>query len=194
MKRRLVGAARSAVVFAGGLASLQLAWLLLSIERHVRLDDLAFIGVWAATAFALAFLFLGLARFTGLIALAVLISALWVWQVFVAHYGEVDPVDFLMWSVFAAPLALMVSRSRQRVPASSNARPLSRWTAWALMACWAAVAFVGVELEHRPSWLPLVTWNALEALWIALPPLLTVRALLRLRCESPVESATANVR
>ena len=192
MKRRLVGAARSAAIFAASLASLQLVWLLLTVEWHVSLEDFVFIAAWAVSAFALVFLLLGLARFTGLVALLVLISALWLWQVLVAHAGEVQPVDFLIWSVFAAPLAMMVSRSRQRVPPSPGARPLSRWTAWALMACWAAVAFVGAELEHRPSWLPVVTWNALEALWIALPPLLTIRALLRLRCESPVESTLSN--
>jgi len=151
----------------------------------VNVDGFVFIAGWAVTSFMLAFLLFGFARLTGLIALIVLVSALWVWEAFVVHLGDVQGVDFVSWTLFAAPLVLTVSRVLQRVPTSVGKWRWNRWTGWALMTCWAALAYVGVELESRPSWLPLVTWNGLRALWIGLPPLLTLREFLRVRGRWP---------
>ena len=184
-RRRIVGAFRLAWVFAAGVTTIELAWWLLRVKSDVNLEGFVFIAGWAVTSFMLAFLLPGLARLTGLIALVVLVSALWAWEAFVVHLGDIQGVDFVAWTLFAAPLVLTTSRVLQRVPPSLGRRQWNRWTGWALMISWAAVAFVGVELESRPSWLPVMTWNAVQALWIALPPPLTLREFLRVRRRWP---------
>lgn len=185
-KRVVAAASRLAAVYAAAVTVLLLTLILL-IGVPIRfLADLATLSIPAVICFAGAFLLLAVARRAGLTALWLLILALWTWLILLVRGFDDGPTvgkSFVMWSTLAAPLYAMVAIG---FPAL-NSPPRRRLATWSIGGAWAALAVMGVKIDFQPEWSRTIwpLWTFLQLLWVAAPPALTVRALLRVYKRAP---------
>jgi hypothetical protein len=143
----LLAATRLAGLYAIGTALLLLPFFLVFEGTPQGLRDLIEFAKPIAFAFALAFILLAVARRAGLVALWLLLGALWV---LILHDSVVGHTDFagvfVAWSALAIPLAILGGLG---VPATLRLR-LGPWNPAALtlaMMVWAALLVPALALS-----------------------------------------------
>lgn len=193
-KRVVAAAVRLAAVYALGVSTLLIVLLISTDETRAILADLPVVSIPASICFAIAFLILGVARRAGFTTLWLLIFGLWAWQLLMVYRGYVGrpQVEFVMWSILAAPLYAMVSIG---FPPATPARP-TRWRRlrnWSLVATWAALTALAVSFEPYSPFArhPWPLWMVLQLAWLAIPPALTLDAIFRVYKGVLAEPAVA---
>ena len=152
----LLAAARLAGLYALGTALLLLPLLVGVGGLHQTLQDLKEVAIPIAFGFGIAFILLALARRAGLVALWLVLAAMWVWALRQSALvvGESLTPDlamiFVVWSTLAIPLGVLGALG---VPATFRI-PLGPWRPTALSVIgvlWTALLIPALALLVLPA-------------------------------------------
>jgi hypothetical protein len=193
VSRRARAAARVAAVYAAGTALLLLVLVLpFGDGMSTLLEDLAILSVPVGLCFVMAFVLLAAARRAGFTALWAVLLALHLWlSLRERPYGPRPDLDFVLWSVLAAPLYLI---GVVGFPATGAKR--RRWPERAGAIAWAALAvlgFVSGTATYSGALVPglLAASGALELAWRIAPVAISIAAIRRVHRGAAPDAATA---
>jgi len=121
------------------------------------------------------------ARRAGFTALWILVFGLWVVSVYPDFSLFRANLNFLSWSLLAAPLYTMVSLGFRRPPSAG----WRRWLRMAIPVTWAALGAIAIGFDdlslqyflRQPSPI-LLFWRAMSIAWAVAPPAVTVASIL----------------
>jgi hypothetical protein len=151
--------------------------------------DLGALALPAGICFAVAFLLLLLARRLGFTALWLALLALWA----LASFRNPGPGPvFVLWSLFAAPLFLMVQLGFRSVADKSASVGLMTSLFWITLAI-AGVLFrypLDLMLNNEPWWVRLMSSVLTAAWWIA-PAAITAVAIRQIHAATPAAIPSA---
>jgi len=184
--RILLAAVRLAALYGAGVTILFLALILLpaftqSIPPSVG-EAMAVISAPFLTLFPLSFLLLAITRRFGFGIMWALLAAFWVLMLRAGYGTTLIIVAFLVWSILAAPLYVMVAAG---VPRSGQAAPRSRlWArlgvlAWLVLALSGELVFASKAFfSGRPA---SAGMQLLLHVWVIAPFVIVATAFSRLR-------------
>ena len=179
--KRLRAALTLAALYAAGVLLLFLAVFIMKSTPRDVLRTLPVLGIPTAICFASAFILLAVARRAGFTALWILVFGLWVVSVYPDFSLFRANLNFLSWSLLAAPLYTMVSLGFRRPPSAG----WRRWLRMAIPVTWAALGAIAIGFDdlslqyflRQPSPI-LLFWRAMSIAWAVAPPAVTVASIL----------------